>query len=254
MPALPLSPEDCHASIRDEYTCPRTEEACVSISWEWMFRGMSPEGINREVLAALEAAIRNRQQKLPSLGIPELSLMRMAQAYAAPTRCFEVPGILPDHTGARLQDQSAGSDPASPTDLHIRSQADTDICRGILPGLRCLVHEHLAAMASAEGAKQAEKNHYKRGEKISISDRPNIDENPVTFSVDPYGNSGYTCKLCHKELSNIYFHCDGCEQLLDRDFNICSECHANKKYMVMVPMHPHDRELHAMINHTGTCL
>ena len=38
-----------------------------------------------------------------------------------------------------------------------------------------------------------------------------------------YGDCGFVCKLCKEELSNVYMHCDGCEKLLNKDFNICQE-------------------------------
>merc|ERR1711862_31189 len=91
----------------------------------------------------------------------------------------------------------------------------------------------------------------KRGERVTLAKRPNSHENPQKFPVDPYGNSDFMCKLCSQELSNIYFHCDGCEQLLSKDFNICIQCYSEKTYMINYQMHPMNPKRHSTINHTG---
>lgn len=46
-------------------------------------------------------------------------------------------------------------------------------------------------------------------------------------------------------------HCDGCEKLLNKDFNICSSCHREERYKVKVLMHPFNKKPHSIHNHTG---
>jgi len=122
-----------------------------------------------------------------------------------------------------------------------------DIYRGILPGLRHVVHQHLSAM-SAASQENVELNSRNR---VTISKRPNTNENPVFFPVDPYGNNDFVCKLCSKELSNVYFHCDGYEQLLSKDLNICHDCLKEKRFKCKIQMHPANKKRHSTINHTG---
>lgn len=70
--------------------------------------------------------------------------------------------------------------------------------------------------------------------------------------VDPYGAIDFMCKFCSDELSNVYMHCDGCEKLLQKDFNICPSCYENERYKNFHGMHPtfYEKEL-STFNHTG---
>jgi predicted amidophosphoribosyltransferase len=56
--------------------------------------------------------------------------------------------------------------------------------------------------------------------------------------VDPFGND-FFCVSCHQELGNAYMHCNGCEDLLQKDYNICITCHSDdEKLMTDYQMHP----------------
>jgi hypothetical protein len=96
------------------------------------------------------------------------------------------------------------------------SDRNREIVRGLLPALEYVV--------------SVEQETYARSQTTAvISDRPNSWENPLAFPLDPFG-SDYSCKVCLQELANIYLHCNGCENLLQKDFNICPECHEDGKY------------------------
>eukprot|EP00934_Nitzschia_sp_Nitz4_P008353 Nitzschia sp. Nitz4//scaffold74_size92883//47486//53507//NITZ4_004826-RA/size92883-augustus-gene-0.13-mRNA-1//-1//CDS//3329557604//8343//frame0 len=228
-----LPESDCHSALRANLVREKeitTEQLCVSIAWDWMFRGKTPRGINREIVVALEASTLNRKKGKLSLGIPEMSLLRMAQTFSTPLA-----------QGSGILGNFAKADNCS------SERERSAICRGILPGLRHVILGHIATMDVAT----CKRDSLERGERISFAPRPNSWENPATFGIDPYGNEDFACKLCSKELSNIYFHCDGCEKLLSKDFNICADCYQEKKFMVNVKMHPHNPKKHATINHTG---
>jgi hypothetical protein len=198
---------------------------CVNVSWDWIFRGVSATGINRELSYVIEAAILNRKQGRASYAIPELSLLRMAKM------CTTRESNL----------KKSFYKPFEPS--------RTEVCRGILPALRHVVGQDITSMKLASRTKSTSTE---RGERVTIRKLPDAAEDPKAFSVDPYGNSDFTCKLCHKELSNVYFHCDGCEQLFSKDFNICQKCHSEKEFMMVVQMHPKNPKRHSTINHTGT--
>lgn len=66
-----------------------------------------------------------------------------------------------------------------------------------------------------------------------------------------YGAGDFYCKICYEELSNVYMHCDGCEKLLNKDFNICSGCHMMGRYKSFHQMHPFNSKTFAILNHTG---
>jgi hypothetical protein len=99
------------------------------------------------------------------------------------------------------------------------------VLKGILPSLSMVVSRH---KTSVDEAKIAALENGARHPKLSVAERPDAWENPQLFSVDPYGND-FFCKICSYELSNIYFHCDGCEKILSKDFNICSRYLQNEK-------------------------
>ena len=91
------------------------------------------------------------------------------------------------------------------------------IAKGILPSLCHVVHQR-----SKIGFK--EKCGLLQNKKFPAKDYvPERNLNPLTRPVDPFGND-YTCKICDRELTNTYFHCEGCEELLLKDYNICDEC------------------------------
>lgn len=234
----PLPKDDCHYELRQQVLNENnfdTEQLCVSIAWDWMFRGHTPRGIYREVVATLEAAILTRKRGRLSLAIPELSLLRMAQSFAKPTPSFRnLNGIL-----------GLGVDPECSKEA---KKERIDVCRGILPGLRYVINEHLAAIEDAmKDVNTSNQNKHR----VSLAERPNSHENPELTTVDPHGNNDFSCKLCRKELSNVYYHCDGCEKLLHKDFNLCVSCHSCKYYARFVQVHPHNPKRHATINHVG---
>lgn len=218
----PLSPDDCHAKLRAELVHPGTTEKvvapgkpeilCISVAWDWMYRGVTIKGINREIVSGLECAALNRKYGVPSLAIPELSLMQMARTLAPkPTEPTPQKGAysesLVGFNGFRNKDSvgNRGTGGYMPT--------PSVICKGIFPALQYVVKQHIYAMNLAESLKSKS---FERCKRVSVAARPNAWENPLYFALDPYGNNDFFCKLCKKELSNVYLHCDGCEILLSK--------------------------------------
>jgi hypothetical protein len=203
-----------------------------------MFLGVTSEGIYREVMATLECAILNRLHNRQSLAIPELSLLQMARTLtpAENVQSLNASSFL----GFPVNKSKVGYGGVMPS--------TEDILRGILPALRYVVDKHATAVGRAVSRKQARASN---GPRVSLSKRPNSHENPQTFALDPYGNSDFFCKLCSKELSNVYMHCDGCEILLSKDFNICVQCWESQRFKELIQMHPLNTKSHSTINHTG---
>lgn len=84
MDVLPLS--DCYSKIRadlieEEENITYSKTLCLSLAWDWMFKGISSEGINREILSILEYAKLNRQNNAITLAIPETYLLQMAISF-----------------------------------------------------------------------------------------------------------------------------------------------------------------------------
>jgi hypothetical protein len=77
-----LPEDDCHYQLRKDLIAEKemqSEELCVSIAWDWMYRGKTPARIHREVMASLEASVLNRKAIRVSLGNPRLILLMMAK-------------------------------------------------------------------------------------------------------------------------------------------------------------------------------
>lgn len=86
-------------------------------------------------------------------------------------------------------------------------------CQGILPHLKGVVDREI-----------------KSGRGISKKAKlPDSQRNPDSYGIDPFG-SDYFCFTCKRELANSYFHCLGCESLLQKDLNICRMCLEEKKH------------------------
>ena len=232
-----LPESDCHAERRRNLTESKDiageEKLCVSIAWDWMYRGVTPAGINREVCTVLEGSTLNRVNNVTSLAIPELALLQMAKTI--PARSLDTAHGI-SFLGALDKKEKQHS---------LYDSTKEEICRGIYPGLSIVVGQHINAL-NVEESKSTEK-----GERLSIAKIPDTQENPQTCPLDPYGDSDFTCKLCRKELSNVYFHCDGCEKLLSKDFNICRGCYLQGNYKIKFQMHPSNPKRHATLNHMG---
>ncbi|KAL3786447.1 hypothetical protein HJC23_011028 [Cyclotella cryptica] len=234
---LPLHEADCHCNLRNEILPSISQEdlVCVSVAWDWMFKGITSQGINREVASILECARLNHTYHVQSLGIPETALLFMAEENIARLK-------IKDSSGT-----SAGLIEFTPD--------PKTVLRGILPSLQFIVHRHLMtekiSMTSVKAGKHT---------KVSVHPKPNAWENPDlghpeiiedAFSMDPYESGDFICKFCSEELSNVYMHCDGCERLLNKDFNICASCHANENYKANIKMHPFNPKMKSTLNHTG---
>eukprot|EP00980_Cylindrotheca_fusiformis_P021651 scaffold8505_cov130-Cylindrotheca_fusiformis.AAC.17 len=241
MSASVLPDDDCHKELRqstiDEHDL-SGEQLCISLAWDWMYRGKSAAGINREICTALEAATLNRKMRRLSLGIPEFSLFQMARIF--PPLQTSVSTELNKLIRCDRSAQQASTS-ADTSDAII-------VCQGILPSLRHVIENEAQAFNDAE---EKASNSRQRGERVTIAKRPNRHENTQFFPMDPYSCDGFACKLCSKELSNVYYHCDGCENLLSKDFNICQDCHKEKLFMRMLQMHPDNPKRHSTLNHTG---
>merc|ERR1712023_55616 len=200
-----------------------------------MYRGVTSAGINKEICTVLEGASLNRKNNVTSLAIPELALLQMAKT-------------VPSRSLNEMSSLSFLGDLEKKKKQHLVYESPKEeICRGIYPGLSIVVRQHVNAL-NVEESKSKE-----RGKRLSIAKIPDTQENPATCPLDPYGDSDFACKLCRKELSNVYYHCDGCEKLLSKDFNICQGCYSQGHFKMKVQMHPFNPKRHATLNHIGQC-
>jgi len=239
---LRLSRDDCHFNLREAVLQrsagkPISETLCVSVAWDWMYRGATPDGINREVSTMLECASLNRLHGAQSLAIPETSILQTATTML--TRVTQT-----SHGKNKSLSLLGFKEAIHGNQMECSCPSPNSILKGLLPSLEHVVRRHKSA---ADTALQTKANSVAV---VLFAKHPDSWENPQIFSVDPFGND-FFCKLCSEELSNIYMHCDGCEKILNKDFNICVNCHAEERYRAFIQMHPNNPKSHSTLNHTG---
>ena len=239
-----LHEKDCHHDLRQnlQRTFGDKEQICLSIAWDWMFKGVTSDGINRELSGILECVRLNREHNLQSLAIPETALLFLAKENIAKFNAASKSeaASLTLIQGRSFPAESSRSEPEPLT-----------ILRGILPSLKYVIRRHSAAVNTSNNWLSRKDDKQYKWAKVTVDSKPNTWQDPGTFSLDPYGAGDFFCKFCMEELSNIYMHCDGCEKLLNKDFNICSNCHMEGKYKVSYYNHPFSTKRQSVLNHTG---
>lgn len=197
---------DCHHDLRKELLDNGVSiPLCVSVAWDWQYLGVSPEGINREVASSLECQnLIDTKQNRRCLAIPRACLLQMGKSLffmrdALKTRNDSVSSIGSPRTGVWKKDA---------------------ILCGINPSLQYILEENIESIKRYDSSGGRGKKH------LSKADRNDTEQQLSDAAVDPDGND-YFCRICNRELENIYLHCDGCENLLQKDFNICISCFEN---------------------------
>jgi hypothetical protein len=211
-----------------------------------MFKGVTSEGINREVASVLECSRLNREHSLQSLAIPETALLFLAKENVAKFNTTS------KHDSKSLIQCRPTSVSVVESNGHGSEPDPMTVLSAILPSLQYVVQRHNSAVQMSSGWAQKRRTNEYKWAKVSIDAKPNTWQNPGTFSLDPYGAGDFFCKFCMEELSNIYMHCDGCEKLLSQDFNICGSCHEQGKYKIYYQMHPCSEKRFSVLNHTGS--
>lgn len=158
--------------------------------------GISAKGINREMSATLECATLCRSTGAKPLAIPETAILKLAQKLATRKNLFPT---------------------AEAEAKNVCVPLEQDILKGILPCLRYVISRQTRATEHT----------------LTKTDTSQFLEDE--FSFDPKG-SDYYCKICSAEIANEYYQCQGCFELLDKEFNICFDCHSDKKYLKDIPM------------------
>lgn len=194
-----------------------------------MFAGVTAEGINRELAYTLESAALCRQHGVRALAPIELGVLALLQGLGLEAdNQLDMP-FLP---GVALP----GEDTASQNRL--------TLLRGMLPSIRHVVEMNIDAESYLRSLPK---------KALAFADTPDMSCNMETSSVDPRANDFY-CKLCWAELSNIYLHCNGCENLLNSDFNVCVSCFQKQRHTTF---HQINKKIDAKLtffNHVNTTM
>lgn len=185
MSSVQLPKTDCHCELRDHIlsSLQHSESLfCASIAWDWMYKGISPEGINREVSSILECARLNRSRRLQSLAIPETTLLYLAKNVIADFRGQKKDG---NKSIILLKSARIYRNDCIPS--------STNVLRGILPSLQFVVSKHSSSSRSSKKC-QLDEGGY---DKLEIISKPNTHENPDVFALDPYGSSTFGFSYYH---------------------------------------------------------
>ena len=190
-----------------------------------MFLGVDAQGINREVSTIIENADRIRNRKTKTLAIVETCVYSMAETASRRSLSEQVP-------------------------------SGPEVAKGILPSLEVLVQRNTGPVELVTTATLNPELRSERMEEllfgvacVEVGTVPDADTNPATRATEPYGND-YTCKICDKELPNLYFHCEGCENLLKKDYNICISCFSDGSFLRYTPMRDTKKRF-SDLHHTG---
>ena len=174
-----LPERDCHYDLRNKILQIKeqpSEDICFSIAWDWMFKGVTSEGINREVSGILECARLNREHSLPSLAIPETALLFLAKENIAKYQL--------DSNITTTKSLFAMDIPVQPKQGD-RSEPDAEtVLRGILPSLQYVVNRHNASVKFSEKWEKKTKGVLDSW-RVSIDPKPNTEQNPGIFPLDP---------------------------------------------------------------------
>ena len=168
-----------------------------------LFTGLDAEALNRIVASCMECQTLTKQYDTAKpLAIPETGILWHANAIKKYVQVIKKCGD--QCVGLLRSDGGEGR-------LDMK-----ELARGILPSLRYIAERDAL-----------DKRRITPHDRLVLSDP---DDRNREGHVDPYGVDGFRCGSCSMELAHAYFRCDGCEYS-GRDFNVCTDCYLNKKYM-----------------------
>lgn len=189
-----LPPTDCHSKLRqkniEKLQLGTSEQICISVAWDWMYRGVTSEGINREIVSTLDCAELLRHHRTQSLAIPETAILHMASHFVSEYEHEQeqeksVPlSAIRGRETSFLPSQGLSSDyDRFGSLLSYRGPSSIDVLRGLLEPLRCIVNKHNKTIEKAKDQERIQQEGDRM--KISIADKPDTWQNPSTFALDP---------------------------------------------------------------------
>ena len=126
--------------------------------------------------AKIDVGVDFIQYGAMSLAIPELSLIQMARTLAPkPEEAEEKPS-----PPGSYRESLAGFDSGAHKMNGYMPPASL-ICKGIFPALQYVVKQHIYAINVAESLKSKS---FERNKRVSVAERPNAWENPVTHPLE----------------------------------------------------------------------
>jgi hypothetical protein len=222
-----LLPEfDCHAQLRKTYVetngLTADDSLCVSVAWDWLYMGYTAEGINREISNVSRNTYQCRNKAKKALAPAEFSLRYLASSLSpAPIKSTG------SHLSSLLGTVSLSHNHPQQKD---ESESTVAMARGILPTLQFIIDRERKQIFDVCKESRLITSFDEIGWDLLFKRTyADVEMNPDHSLIDPRGND-YYCATCSAELGNLMFHCNGCEALLQKDFNICACCYGQGKY------------------------
>jgi hypothetical protein len=256
-----------------------------------MFGGKTISGVEQEMTTLLECARTSQRQKLPFPANPESCIFRLAielMKEVENSKSVSFAGFLDDTESQQAVsvERLSGLYPCLRFICRKSMNTGLELKKGSTKTPTPPVESSSDNVPKTRRAQRSQTKVANSRNSKSFDSKPNAWANPLRSVLDPYSYMGFSCILCHEELSNGYFHCIGCEEQMVRsmidwstvlkivqdakfclyvltimlcdveqslDFNICPSCHANKKYKVTMHMHPKDATKRPLSDscHTG---
>ncbi|KAL7537548.1 hypothetical protein ACHAXR_007900, partial [Thalassiosira sp. AJA248-18] len=170
---LALTETDCHSDLRNEVLEQKelpAEDICFSVAWDWMFKGVTADGINREVSGILECARLNRGHDLQSLAIPETSLLFLAKQNIAKHQVEPQVDTSDSLFGMDIPQRPTWGDGSEP--------GAVTVLRGILPSLQYVVNRHNFAVKFSQLWETQTNAEVAPSWRVSIDSKPNTWQDP----------------------------------------------------------------------------
>jgi len=263
-----------------------SNDICVSVAWDWMYRGFTPEAIINEVAVIRKTVEENRAQRVkttyctptPTLAILDDTIL------SSSSRNLALMTNIVDRQNSRTVLATSGSSTSIDEERFWKSNwyqtsestssttteefnTEHNLIVPLLVEKKHIEYllqqyEYLEtdvvdkklklfcrwprmgddAAMNFENLEQSDSNRTKQivkpiSEKLSSSKQSKQTKTPILIDVlnpeiNAYDLDGFQCKSCLQGLSNVYMHCQGCEILLKKDYNVCIRCFRSGFHMI----------------------
>ena len=134
MTPSPLPKTDCHHSLRQDIL---SSLSTVSFAWDWQFRGITQDGINKYSMRVYDIVLQNRQIQVESLALHETSNICLAYRLFCKGECPSklskddietIRGILPTLKRIVQFNQTTYNEAKQSEEIGILNKSNEEIC------------------------------------------------------------------------------------------------------------------------------
>ena len=195
---------------------------CTSVAWDWMYLGTTLEGIKAEVSQTVNSAKLARDNLKQSLAIPQVSIVERAKYELAQCKIASVRGGKQNSIFTTKVPSMCYSFIFNDFIDKATVENSIKILTALQGSLSKLFGDQIELFKIASTGDGIYKDPLRK-----LIVKSTADSHEKITSIDPFGND-FFCSLCFQELGNIYMHCEGCEELLQKDYNLCVGCYSDE--------------------------